>query len=114
MTGAEPSAPTRGEVWWVNLDPTQASEIRKTRPCLVLTANVLNRLRQTVVVVPYSTGARAYPPITVPVTCQGKPAVAVIDQVRAIAKHRLRSRVEQASPEDMATVTGALGRNQEL
>src|SRR2546427_714220 len=64
--------PQRGDIWWVSLDPTQGSEIRKTRPCLVLTANTLNRLRQTVVVVPLSTAARAHPPITVPVTCQGQ------------------------------------------
>jgi mRNA interferase MazF len=107
-------APARGEVWWVSLGPTQGSEIRKTRPCLVLTANVLNRNRQTVVVIPYSTGAKAHPPITVPVTCQGKAAVAVIDQVRAIARHRLRSRLEEASPADMAAVTEALGRILEL
>ena len=38
--------PQRGEIWWVSLDPTQGAEIRKTRPCLVLTTNTLNRLRQ--------------------------------------------------------------------
>ncbi|MBI5606614.1 MAG: type II toxin-antitoxin system PemK/MazF family toxin [Deltaproteobacteria bacterium] len=37
----------RGEVWWVSLDPTQGSEIKKTRPCLVLSTNILNRLRKT-------------------------------------------------------------------
>ena len=36
--------PQRGEIWWVSLDPTQGAEIRKTRPCLVLTTNTLNRL----------------------------------------------------------------------
>jgi mRNA interferase MazF len=45
----------RGAVWWVSLDPTQGAEIQKPRPCPVLTADVLNRLRQTVVVVPFST-----------------------------------------------------------
>jgi len=69
-------SPRRGELWWVRLDPTEGSEIRKTRLCLVLTADSLNRLRRTVVVVPFSTSAQAHPPVTVSVTCQGQPAVA--------------------------------------
>jgi mRNA interferase MazF len=80
---------TRGDVWWVALDPGQGSEIKKTRPCVVLTHNTLNQLRKTVVVVPLSTAAKPHPPITVPVICQGRAAVAVIDQIRAVAKHRL-------------------------
>ena len=106
--------PKRGEVWWVSLDPTQGAEIKKTRPCLVLTANTLNRLRSTVVVVPFSTAARPHPPITVPVTCQGKDAVAVIDQVRAVAKHRLRDKIETASPTTMKTTLDALAQILEM
>ena len=98
----------RGDIWWVALDPGQGSEIKKTRPCVVLTNDTLNRLRKTVVVVPLSTAAKPHPPITVPVTCQGGPAVAVIDQVRAVAKHRLQSRVESLSSEDLETITTAL------
>jgi mRNA interferase MazF len=98
----------RGEMWWVGLDPTQGSEIRKTRPCLVLTSNTLNRLRKTVVVVPLSTAAHAHPPVTVPVHCQGRPAVAIIDQIRAVGKHRLKSRIEIASDRDVNAVTRAL------
>lgn len=100
--------PARGEIWWVRLDPTEGSEIRKTRPCLVLTADTLNRFRRTVVVIPYSTVAAAHPPITIKVTCQGKPAVAVIDQVRAIARERLVERIERAPEEQFAAVTEAL------
>jgi mRNA-degrading endonuclease toxin of MazEF toxin-antitoxin module len=47
-----------GEVWWVSLDPTQGAEIQNTHSGLVLTTNVLNRLRKTVVIVPFSTAAR--------------------------------------------------------
>src|SRR6266481_5487993 len=55
----------RGEIWWVNLDPTQGSEIRKTRPAVVLTANGINRARRTIVVVPLSTGPQLRPPIVI-------------------------------------------------
>lgn len=106
--------PKRGEVWWVSLDPTQGAEIQKTRPCLVLTGNVLNRVRHTVVVVPFSTAAKAHPPITIPVTCQGKPAVAVIDQIRAVAKHRLRTRIETSNAKTLRDVTAALMKILEL
>lgn len=98
----------RGDIWWVALEPGQGSEIKKTRPCVVLTNDTLNRLRKTVVVVPLSTAAKAHPPITVPVTCQGRAAVAVIDQVRAVAKHRLQSKVESLSSKDLETITMAL------
>jgi len=64
--------PQRGEIWWVHLEPMQEAALRKTQPYLVLTANILNRLRQTVGVGPLSTAVRVYPPITVPMTCQGK------------------------------------------
>lgn len=114
MSPAEAHDPARGDVWWVDLDPTRGSEIRKTRPCLVLTANALNRLRRTVVVVPYSTAASAHPPISVPVTCEGTRAVAIVDQIRAISKERLRGRLETATAEDLDAVTTALTRILEL
>ena len=98
----------RGDIWWVALDPGQGSEIKKTRPCVVLTNDTLNRLRKTVVVVPLSTAAKPHPPITVPVNCQSRPAVAVIDQVRAVAKHRLQSRIETLDSKDLGAITRAL------
>ena len=99
---------TRGEVWWVSLDPTQGAEIKKTRPCVVLTHDTLNALRRTVVVIPLSTAAKPHPPITVPVTCQGQPAVAVIDQIRAVAKHRLKSKLEEMTSSDLVAITSAI------
>ena len=98
----------RGEIWWVSLDPTQGSEIKKTRPCVVLTHDTLNRLRRTVVVIPLSTAAKPHPPITVPVTCQGQPAVAVVDQVRAVAKHRLKSKLETMTRCDLDSIGRAV------
>ena len=98
----------RGDVWWISLDPTQGSEIKKTRPCIVLTHDTINRLRHTVVVVPLSMAAKPHPPITVPVTCQGKSVVAIIDQIRAVAKHRLKSRIEAILPDELDEVYQAV------
>jgi mRNA interferase MazF len=98
----------------VSLDPTQGAEIQKTRPCLVLSSDVLNRFRQTVVVVPFSTSARPYPPISVAVTCQGKLVVAVIDQIRAVSRQRLKSKIETAPDAMLRVVARALEEILEL
>ena len=104
----------RGDIWWVGLDPTEGSEMKKTRPCVVLTHDTLNRLRRTVVVIPLSTAAKPHPPITVPVICQRKSAVAVIDQIRAVGMHRLKSRVEALPPEELDEVCQAVSTILEL
>ncbi|MDQ6959302.1 MAG: type II toxin-antitoxin system PemK/MazF family toxin [Mariprofundaceae bacterium] len=98
----------RGDIWWISLDPTQGSEIRKTRPCLILSHDTVNKLRKTVIVIPLSSAAKPHPPITVPISCQGKQVVAIIDQIRAVARHRLKSRIETASTESVKKITKAL------
>lgn len=100
--------PRRGEIWWVALDPTLGSEIRKTRPCVVLTRDVVNEHRRTVVVIPLSSSPSAYPPIQVAVRCAGKTAVAVVDQVRAVSKERLRQKIGALDEEEMDTISLAL------
>jgi len=100
--------PHRGEVWWVRLDPTLGSEIKKTRPCLVVGANVLNERRHTVVVVPFSTSPQSAPPVLVPVVCGGRRAVAVVDQIRAVATERLTRQMGTLSATDIALVEDAL------
>lgn len=98
----------RGDLWWVSHDPTQGPETRKTRPCLVLTSDTLNRLRKTVVVVPLSTAAKPHPPVAVPIACQGRPAVAIVDQIRAIGKHRLVTKIGSASAAELGAVAKAV------
>lgn len=98
----------RGDIWWVSLDPTQGAEIKKTRPCVVLSHNTLNKLRKTVVVIPLSSTARPHPPITVPVTCQKRKVVAFIDQIRAVAKHHLTSKIESVATDDLDSIIKAL------
>ncbi len=96
--------PRRGEIWWVRLDPTLGFEIAKTRPCVVVSGNVFNKLRRTVVVIPLSTSPQPSPPLLVRVRCEGREVVAVTDQVRAIAKQRLDRRSGELSPEDLEAV----------
>jgi mRNA-degrading endonuclease toxin of MazEF toxin-antitoxin module len=70
--------------------------------------NVLNERRRTVVVVPLSSAPQAAPPVLVPVVCMGHRALAVVDQVRAVAKERLARRMGEISPGDLASVEEAL------
>jgi mRNA interferase MazF len=100
--------PKRGEVWWVRLDPTLGSEINKTRPCVIVTANVLNDRRRTVVVIPFSTSPKANPPLMVALRCAGRPVVAVVDQIRAVSRDRLQKRIGTVSLEELAVIEEAL------
>jgi len=106
--------PRRGEVWWVRLDPSLGSELRKTRPCLVIGTNVVNDRRRTVVVIPLSSSPQASPPLLIPVVCDGRKAVAVLDQIRAVAKERLEGVIGMISSEEMAAVENGLRQILEL
>jgi mRNA interferase MazF len=106
--------PKRGEVWWVRLDPTLGSEINKTRPCLILTTNVLNERRRTVVVIPLSSSPHANPPLMVALDCAGRAAVAVVDQIRAVSKDRLDKLITTLSPVELTAVEEALRNVLEL
>ncbi len=98
----------RGNVFWVNLDPTRGSEIAKLRPCVMVGATPINRARRTVVVVPLSTGGKPRPPLAVPVRCLEKDVIAVCDQIRAIDKTRLVNQAGRLSAEDMKAVDEGL------
>ena len=106
--------PERGEIWWVSLDPTLGSEIHKTRPCVVVSVKVLNEWRRTVIVVPLSSSPKPGPPIMIAITCDGRPAVAVSDQIRAVAKERLRGRLGVVAQEEFALLEEGLRQIMQL
>jgi mRNA interferase MazF len=98
----------RGDIYWVNLDPTVGSEIRKKRPCVLVGATPINAARRTVVVVPLSSVGISRPPLTIPVNCLGKQAVAVCDQIRAVDKSRLIERAGNLTKEDLSELENGL------
>jgi mRNA interferase MazF len=111
---ADPIVVRRGDIWWVSLDPTRGSEIRKTRPAVVITVNALNRARRTVVVVPLSTGPEPRPPIIVPTPSAGQNSVAVCDQLRAVDKRRLTRISGRLSTTDLRILEEGLRQILEL
>jgi len=98
----------RGNVFWINLDPTRGSEIAKLRPCILVGATPINKARRTVVVVPLSTGGKPRPPLAVPVRCLKKKVIAVCDQIRAIDKTRLVKEAGALSSDDLEAVDEGL------
>ena len=80
--------PQRDEVWLVALDPSKGSEIKKTRPCLVISPDEMNAALQTLLVAPMTTALRDYP-TRVNLTFQNKTGQVALDQLRAIDRERL-------------------------
>lgn len=78
----------RGEIWRVNLDPTVGSEIKKSRPCVVVSPPELNEHLRTVMVAPMTSKGFAAP-FRVPVTHAGRRGLIVLDQLRTVDKIRL-------------------------
>lgn len=91
----------RGDVYWVDLNPTIGSEINKKRPCVLIGATPINKARHTVVVIPLSSSAKARPPITISVSCLGKQVTAVCDQIRTVDKSRLLNLADSLSTKDL-------------
>lgn len=97
----------RFDVWLVNLDPTIGSEIRKTRPALVVSPDEMNVHISTVIIAPMTTKGRDYPS-RVPCIFQGKSGQVVLDQVRTVDKQRLVKRLGEIEPATADTVIGTL------
>jgi mRNA interferase MazF len=94
----------RGEVWWVNFNPSVGGEIQKQRPAIILSNDAANKHLNRVQVVPLSTQVdRLYPSETV-VNLNGKPHKAMADQVTTVSKLRLSNRAGQLSAADLDQV----------
>jgi mRNA interferase MazF len=97
----------RFEVYLVNLDPTIGSEIKKTRPCLIISPDVMNRYIATVIVAPMTTKGRPYP-TRVECHFQGKDGQIVLDQIRTVDKVRLIRRLGHIDEHAQADVLSVL------
>ena len=98
---------SRFEVFLVNLDPTVGSEIRKSRPCVVVSPDEMNLYVRTVVVAPLTTAGRPYPS-RVPVRFAGKDGQVVVDQLRTVDKIRLARRLGALKAREAAAVLEVL------
>ena len=98
----------RGEVWWVEFDPAVGSEIRKTRPAVIVSNDAANRNLARVVVIPLSGNVERRYPGEALVTIAGKPGKAMADRIMAADKSRLKDRLGVLSKSDMRAVEEAI------
>ena len=94
MDVVESGGTQRGDVVLVNLDPVVGREIRKTRPCVVVSPDELNAHLQTYIVAPMTTGGHEYP-FRVSCRFQGKSGYVVLDQIRTIDRERIVKKLGQ-------------------
>lgn len=105
---AEP--PVRGDVYLIALDPTMGREIKKTRPCVIVSPDELNAHLSTFLVAPLTTGGFKYP-FRIPCRFQKKDGHLVLDQVRSVDRRRLVKRLGRITP---ATLSKTLETLQEM
>lgn len=97
----------RFDVYLVNLDPTIGSEIQKTRPCLVISPDEMNRNIRTVMIAPLTSAKKAYPTRA---SCffQNRKGQIVLDQIRTVDKTRLVKKLGAIEPEEQMEVISIL------
>lgn len=83
---------SRFDIYYVNLDPTIGSEIKKTRPCIIISPDEMNHNISTVIVAPLTSRLRNYP-TRVPCKVEGKQGQIVLDQIRTVDKIRLLKKI---------------------
>jgi mRNA interferase MazF len=86
------------QVVLVDLNPTRGSEIQKTRPCLVISPNEMNKYLQTIIVAPMTTSLKNYP-TRIPVVHNKKKGAVAIDQIRTIDKSRINAVLNKFQPD---------------
>src|SRR4029077_1431574 len=99
--------PRRDEGWLIALDPSRGSEIRKTRPCLVVSPDEMNEPLQTALVAPMTTTLRSYP-TRVSIRFRGKNGQIALDQLRAVDRQRLVRKLGVIAPERAREISNIL------
>jgi mRNA interferase MazF len=107
MDMGDVNVPQRGDVYLISLDPTKGREIKKTRPCLVVSPNELNDHLSTFLVAPMTTGGHRYP-FRIPCQFQKTKGFIVLDQIRTIDRARLIRRLGRVSAKSLAEALSVL------
>jgi mRNA interferase MazF len=97
----------RGDIWLVNLDPTVGSEIRKTRPCVIVSPPEMHDHLRTVLVAPMTSKGRVAP-FRIPVRHAGQDGLILLDQLRAVDKVRLAKRAGTIKEDTLSATLATL------
>ncbi|WP_342259787.1 type II toxin-antitoxin system PemK/MazF family toxin [Candidatus Tisiphia endosymbiont of Metellina segmentata] len=98
----------RGNIYWVNLDPTIGTEIQKTRPAIVISNNIQNKISSRVIIIPITSNINNIFPFEVRVTVNNKTTKALTDQIRTIDKSRLGEFIEQLNKTEIINIEKAI------
>lgn len=98
----------RGEVWWVNFDPSIGGEVQKIRPAVIVSNNPSNRALNRVQVVPITSRTERIYPCEALVTLNGEPRKAMADQIATVSKLRFSTRIGILSESDLQLVDNAI------
>jgi len=98
----------RGEVWWVDFDPSLGGEIQKTRAAVIISNDMSNRNLNRVQVVPLTSNVLRIYPSEAAISLNGEPRKALADQIATVSKQRLKSKLGDLQPEDMLGVERAI------
>jgi mRNA interferase MazF len=98
----------RGNIYWVNLDPTIGTEIQKTRPAIVISNNIQNKISSRVIIIPITSNINNIFPFEVRATVNNKIAKALTDQIRTIDKSRLGEFIEQLNKTEIINIEKAI------
>jgi mRNA interferase MazF len=101
-------SPRRGDVFWVRLDPVRGTEIRKTRPAVIVSNDSCNKYGARVIVMPVTSNVETLYPGEAMIELQGKPGRVLGDQIRSLDKSRLGSRIGTLSPAELSGVEDAI------
>lgn len=100
--------PRRGDVFWVKLDPARGTEIRKTRPAVIVSNDSCNRFGARVIVLPITSNVESLYPGEALIEIKGRPARVLGDQMRSTDKSRLGSKIGTLSPAELSAVEEAV------
>ncbi|MCR4309594.1 MAG: type II toxin-antitoxin system PemK/MazF family toxin [Deltaproteobacteria bacterium] len=98
----------RGDVWWVNFEPSIGGEIRKKRPAIIVSNNAANKFLNRVQVIPITSNTDRLFPSEAYVTVTGKKGKAMADQLATVSKQRLSKRIGSVSDDEMNMVVEAI------
>jgi mRNA interferase MazF len=100
--------PKRGDIYWIKLDPTIGTEIQKTRPCLIVSNNSQNKKGLRIIAAPITSNVKTVYSFETKIILKGRDCKVLLDQIRALDRERIDSKIDTIDPHTMLQVEESL------